>query len=181
VTTAPAEADSYVLPLPGPDTSVVLPQWISRGNTHPNARYRDPAWPLAPLIDNPFKELEALHWRNCPAPLLAQLKMATWTMINGQLRPTFVKRRGVSARTRGSAGEMGENGREWMRLARWLHKQGITDLADCTEDQWRAYVAHRCDTGSMSHEFSDHCWSGRSGWSRTSRMTSSPPGRRRAG
>ncbi|MFB7294013.1 integrase [Actinacidiphila glaucinigra] len=152
MTTAPAEADSYVLPLPGPDTSVVLPQWISRGNTHPNARYRDPVWPLAPLIDNPSKELEALHWRNCPAPLLAQLKMATWTMINGELRPTFVKRRGVSARTRGSAGEMGENVREWMRLARWLHKQDITDLADCTEDQWRAYVAHRWDTGSMSHE-----------------------------
>jgi hypothetical protein len=152
VTTAPAETNSYMLPLPGPDTAVVLPRWISPGNTHPNARYREPVWPLAPLIDNPSTELEALHWKNCPAPLLAQMKLTTWTMINGQLRPTFVKRRGVSARTRGSATEIVENAREWMRLARWLNAHGITDLADCTGPQWRAYAAHRWGTGSMSQE-----------------------------
>ncbi len=50
---ATAELDPYVLSMPSPDSPVVLPEWISPGNTHPNSRYQDLIWSVAPLIDNP--------------------------------------------------------------------------------------------------------------------------------
>ncbi|WP_153483626.1 integrase [Streptomyces katsurahamanus] len=133
--------------MPGPDSPVVLPQWISPGNTHANARYRDPVWPLAPLIDNPSGLLVRIHWKNCPAPMLGQMKLVTWTMINGQLRPTYLRERGHRARARGSAYDMRETCAEWMRLARWLHERRITSIGDCTDDLLRAYVSERWDGG----------------------------------
>jgi hypothetical protein len=36
---------------------------------------------------------------------------------------------------------------EWFRLANWLHQRGITHLADCTADVWRAYASERRDEG----------------------------------
>ncbi|MER6126864.1 integrase [Streptomyces sp. NPDC001795] len=38
---------------------------------------------------------------------------------------------------------MGGTCREWMRLARWLRKRGVTELAACTEDVWRDYAEVR--------------------------------------
>ncbi|MDQ0810234.1 hypothetical protein QFZ63_001948 [Streptomyces sp. B3I7] len=35
------DADPYVLPLPGPESPVVMDRWISAGNTHPNSRYSE--------------------------------------------------------------------------------------------------------------------------------------------
>lgn len=143
MTSLAVENDPYVLPLPGPDTPVVLAEWISPGNTHPNARYRDLVWPLGPLIDNPSTSLAKINWDRCPDSLRGELQLAVWTMINGRLRPTYLKDRGVRARSRGSAGDMRDACNEWMRLARWLNKRRITSLADCTEDVWRAYVSER--------------------------------------
>ncbi|MEU6321495.1 integrase [Streptomyces sp. NPDC047009] len=142
------EKDPYVLPMPAPDTLVVLPHWISPGNTHPNSRYQDPIWFLAPLIDNPSTRLLRLGWKKCPDPLREQVKLAAWTMINGQLRPTFLTTRGVRARARTSAEDMRTTCAEWKRLARWLHKHGVTSLAACGEAQWRAYAAERCQNVS---------------------------------
>ncbi|MFH8692653.1 integrase [Streptomyces anulatus] len=130
--------------MPAPDTLVVLPHWIRTGNTHPNSLYRDLTWFLAPLIDNPSTRLLKLHWRNCPEPLREQVKLATWTMINGQLRPSFLSTRGVRARARTSTGDMRTTCAEWMRLARWLHKHGVTSLAACGDAEWRAYIIERC-------------------------------------
>ena len=134
--------DPYMLPLPTPDTPVVLPQWISRGNTHHNARYRDMVWPLAPLIDNPSTSLSKILWRNCPPPLREQMRLPVWTMINGRLRPTYLKSRGPRARPRTSPTDMQDSCWEWMRLARWLHLRSLT-LADCTEETWRNYISTR--------------------------------------
>ncbi|MFE2733278.1 integrase [Streptomyces sp. NPDC059349] len=145
--TSPAEADPYILFLPSPDSPVVLPHWIKPGNVHTNARYRAAVWPLAPLIDNPGTTLVRIYWRGCPAPLLGQVKLATWTMINGRLRPTYLQGRGVRARARTSAADMGETCSEWMRLARWLHARRITSLAACTQDVWRAYITERVASG----------------------------------
>ncbi|MEV7480413.1 integrase [Streptomyces halstedii] len=147
MTSLAVENDPYIVALPGPDGPVVLPQWISPGNTHPNARYSAPVWPLGPLIDNPSTILFKIHWRKCPAPLLSQVKPVTWTMINGQLRPTYLKDRGVRARSRTSAWDMQETCYEWMRLARWLHKHHMTSLGACTEDVWRAYIPERWQDG----------------------------------
>ncbi|WP_331732107.1 integrase [Streptomyces sp. NBC_00989] len=147
MTSPAAENDPYLLALPGPGSPVVLPRWISDGNTHPGARYADPVWPLAPLIDNPGTRLVKIHWKNCPASLLGEVKLAAWTMINGQLRPTYLQDRGAAARPRASAGETLVTCGEWMRLARWLHERRITSLGECTEEVWRVYLSDRWKGG----------------------------------
>jgi hypothetical protein len=154
VSSPAAQNDPYLLALPGPGSSVVLFRWISAGNTQPGARYADPVWPLAPLIDNPATRLVKVHWRNCPAPLLGQVKLAAWTMINGQLRPTYLQGRGAAARPRASAGEIRETCSEWMRLARWLHERRITSLGECTTEVWRAYLDDRW-TGGVSRRHAE--------------------------
>ncbi|MFJ5280322.1 integrase [Streptomyces parvulus] len=145
--TSLAEADPYVLSLPGPDSPAILPQWIKPGNVHANARYGSAIWPLAPLIDNPGTRLFTIYWRGCPAPFLDQVKLATWTMINGRLRPTYLQDRGARARARTSAADMRDTCYEWLRLARWLHVRRITSLDACTEDVWRAYISERLADG----------------------------------
>lgn len=147
MTSLAVENDSYVLPLPTSDSPVVLTQWISSGNTHPNARYWEQIWPLAPLIDSPSTSLLKIHWRHCPASLSSQVKLVTWTMINGRLRPTYLKSRGVAARARTCTEDMRATCYEWMRLARWLHERRITSLSGCTEDVWRAYIPERWQGG----------------------------------
>lgn len=147
-----AEDDPYALPLPTPDSLVILPRWIRPGNPHPNSRYREPAWSLAPLIDNPGTSLHAIAWKHCPQVMREQVKLIAWTMINGQLRPTYLKTRAPRSRARGGATDMRDTCREWMRLARWLHPRGITDLAACTAHEWNAYVSERLtEGGSRSH------------------------------
>ncbi|MCU7705097.1 integrase [Streptomyces albidoflavus] len=148
MTTALAhDDDPYILQMPAPDSPVVLPQWIAPGNTHPNTRYRDSVWSLAPLIDNPGATLISIHWKNCPAPLRDEMKRVVWALINGERRPTCLRTKGLSARGRGAAQTMLQKYCEWFRLARWLHQRGITRLADCTEDQWRIYAGVRRDEG----------------------------------
>lgn len=144
MTTALApEEDPYALPLPAADSPVVLPQWIRPGNTHPNSRYRELIWSLGPLIDNPGTDLVTIGWENCPEELRGQVKLAAWTMINGRLRATYLQTRGRRARSRRSASILQDICREWMRLARWLHEHGITDLADCDDSEWRHYIFQR--------------------------------------
>ena len=148
------EKDPYALPMPTPDSPVILPQWISGGNAYSNSRYQEAVWSLAPLIDNPSIALSRIWWRNCPEPLREQVKLATWTMINGQLRPSYLKARASAARSRTSARDMLESCREWMRLARWLHKQDVVDLSACTQDMWRTYVSYRCE-GGLSRSYAE--------------------------
>ncbi|PJT45764.1 integrase [Streptomyces albidoflavus] len=140
------DKDSYLLPLPSPTSPVVLKKWIRQGNTNPNGLYQDKAWPLGPLINNPGTSLIKVHWKNCPAALTGQVKQISWTLLNGQLRPTYLKNRGTRARARGSADEMRETCGEWMRLARWLHARGINELQSCTDADWSAYTAQRFTT-----------------------------------
>lgn len=147
MTTAAADTDSYVLPVPAPGSPVVLQKWISPGNPHPVSRYRDPTWSLAPLIDNPGVHLWKIHWKDCSAHLRGPLRQAAWAMINGELRPTYLQTRGSGARGRSSATTISDTCREWMRLARWLGERGITSLAACTGDEWRDYAAWRIKEG----------------------------------
>nr|WP_237270437.1 integrase [Streptomyces caniscabiei] len=68
-------------------------------------------------------------------------------MINGELRPTYLQTRGISARSRRVAGSIRSACQEWVRLARWLDERGIGDLGRCTEQHWHAYAAERCANG----------------------------------
>uniref|UniRef100_A0AAU2VC39 Integrase n=1 Tax=Streptomyces sp. NBC_00003 TaxID=2903608 RepID=A0AAU2VC39_9ACTN len=155
--TVPAEAlgDEYILTLPGADGPVVLAKWIHAGNSHPNSRYRDGIWSLAPLIDSPGSSLIAVHWRNLSPQLLEELKRPTWVMINGELRPSLVETRALSARSRSAASSMRSTCQEWQRLARWMAKHGITSLADLTDGDWRDYTTHRFKNG-MSRRGAEH-------------------------
>jgi hypothetical protein len=103
VTAVAAEADPYVLPVPAPDSPVVLPRWIGPGNPHPVSRYRDLTWSLAPLIDNPSTHLWKLCWKECPGQLRGPLRLAAWAMINGELRPTYLQPCGHQARAKPDA------------------------------------------------------------------------------
>ncbi|MFI8834849.1 integrase [Streptomyces afghaniensis] len=141
------EVDPYVLPMPTPDSPVVMDRWISAGNRHPNGRYADAVWPLAPLIDNPGATLSKIHWSRCPIGLRGQLKLPAWIMINGELRPTVVQTRGHRARTRGSADDILETCREWIRLAHWAHERGMSDLGAFTDEWWSAYTTERWQSG----------------------------------
>ncbi|GAA3084348.1 hypothetical protein GCM10017562_62600 [Streptomyces roseofulvus] len=145
-----ADDDPYTLPMPTPETPVVLAKWISPGNTHPNSTYQEPVWSLAPLVDNPASALPRIYWKNCTPSLRGQLKLTAWTMINGWLRPTYLHTRGVQAKARTSAGDLYATCTEWMKLARWLARQHVTDLAGCTDTLWRAYVHERLATVSRA-------------------------------
>ncbi|WP_249938647.1 integrase [Streptomyces mirabilis] len=133
--------------MPTAGTPVVLPGWISPGNQHANSRYGELVWSLGPLIDNPSTAIITISWTNCPEEFRGQVKLATWIMINGELRPTYLKTRGNNARSRRAGDGLRDTCGEWKKLARWLHKRGITDLADCTADEWRGYVAQRWSSG----------------------------------
>ncbi|MER7671394.1 integrase [Kitasatospora sp. NPDC096128] len=156
-----AEPDPYMLPTPDPDSPVVLEQWISPGNPHPNTRYQELCWSLGPLIDNPSSCVRTINWRGCPPEFREQLKILAWTMINGRRRPTFLQTRGAATRSRSAPSEMQDTVREWLHLARWLRERGITDLAAGTAPaHLTAYLAQRWDgiggrAGEILHRFTD--------------------------
>lgn len=144
VTTALAcEADPFVLPKPGPDTPVVQDRWISANNTHPNSRYSDDLWSLGPLTDNPGHPLHQVIWSKCPTVLQPEMRLIIWTLINGELRPSYVQARSMQGRARDGVLSMRNCILEWLKLARWLHRHGVTRLRECTAEHWTAFAATR--------------------------------------
>ncbi|MFI0156652.1 integrase [Streptomyces lydicus] len=140
------EADPYILPLPEPDSPVVLDRWISAGNTHPNSRYDDDIWSMGPLTDNPGDSVHKINWRACPASLRSEFRRLVWVLMNGELRPTYIRERGFQNRTRDGVLSMRDNILQWLKLARWLDRQGVSQFSDCTMEHWKAYAA-KCTTG----------------------------------
>lgn len=147
MTTAP-ELDRYRLPLPNPTTMVVPSHRIVAQHAHLNARYNAEVWPLAPLISNPSTSLAAIRWRSCPPALEAEMRLVVWTMINGELRPTFLKERAVRLRSRLSPDAMGDAVQQWMLLAHWLEARGIRSLADCDSHVLKEYGDKLRDSGN---------------------------------
>jgi integrase len=144
VTTAPG-LDPYLLPLPAPTTPVVPAHLLVPVHAHLNARYADPVWPLAPLSANPSASKRAIRWRHCPGVFQDEVRLAAWTMINGELRPTYLKERGARLRSRLSATRTGDAVACWMHLAAWLNAQGITTLAACNPETLHDYGQHLLD------------------------------------
>jgi hypothetical protein len=75
------------------------------------------------------------------------MRLAAWNLINGQLRPTFL--RGHSRRMRGRPSMTEVNGTlaQWRRLARWLEERGIRSLAGCDVGVLDDYGQHLRDSG----------------------------------
>ncbi|MFE7577110.1 integrase [Streptomyces sp. NPDC057521] len=137
--TTAVESDPYILPLPGPDTPVVLPHRALPLHAHLNARYAAADWPLAPLNENPSSSNFTIHWCNCPTGLQDELRLIAWTLINGELRPSFLRERGTRLRARISATNINETVRRWMHLAVWLQDQGIDSFEDCASEVLHDY------------------------------------------
>jgi hypothetical protein len=142
MTIAVVHLDPYKLPLPTPGTPVVPARLTVAMHAHLNSRFADPVWPLAALSANPSARKDAIHWHNCPTVFRDQLRLTTWTMINGELTPTFLKQRSVRLRSRLSVAGLSDTVRSWMHLATWLAAQGITTLAACDTSTLHHYGQH---------------------------------------
>jgi len=145
--TAAEDFDPYLLPLPAPTSPVVAPHLASPLHAHLDGRYGDPVWPLAPLTGNPSTRKPSIYWEHWPAGFRDEMRLAAWNLINGQLRPTFL--RGHSRRMRGRPGMTEVNGTlaQWRQLARWLEERGIRSLAGCDAGVLDDYGQHLRDSG----------------------------------
>jgi hypothetical protein len=142
--TAPLlDDDPFILPLPTPDTLVVLPQFATSVLTaHLNTPYSAMIWHTTPLSGNPSARNSSINWHRCPEAFLSQLKLAAWTMINGELRPTFVRQR-HRMRSRVSADTIATTvTTHWVNLATWLNDQGFRTLAACDATVLHDYGQH---------------------------------------
>ncbi|MFD7641629.1 integrase [Kitasatospora sp. NPDC059795] len=138
-----AVEDPYRLCLPSPVTPVLPAARIRSGSS---ARYADGVWPLAPLSANPSAKTDAIHWAPCPEPLREQFRLAAWTMLNGELRPTFLRaHRGL--RSRLSAQGYHQTVVYWLQFARWLHRHDVTTLSACDDQLLHAYGIQVRDSG----------------------------------
>ncbi|MBK6015521.1 integrase [Streptomyces sp. MBT53] len=140
------ELDPYLLPLPTPTTPVVPAHMVTAMHAHLNAQYAAPVWPLAPMTENPSAGKRTIHWGSCPAVFQDELRLAAWNLINGQLRPTFLKDRGGPMRSRLGAHATGDVVRHWMHLASWLEGRGLSRFAECGTAVLHAYGLHLLDT-----------------------------------
>ncbi|MFI6797599.1 hypothetical protein [Streptosporangium canum] len=143
MTLAP-DLDPYRLPLPTPDTSIILPHLVTADaeHAHLNGRYGAELWPLAALTENPSSIKHAIHWNTCPAALRDELRLAAWTMINGELRPAFLVERSSRLRSRLGLTALTETIRQWIHLATWLDSRGIDSLAACDASVLHDYGLH---------------------------------------
>ncbi len=153
MTTATQE-DPYILPMPRPDSPVILDRYAGGMNQDQTSYYRDSIWSLAALSDNPSATRHSINWDTIPQnSLVPQLRLAAWTMLNGELRPSFVAERGGKPlRSRLSAAAMFQTVLEWFKLAKWLTERGIDGLAQCDESTWEEYGKHTLAKGYTNRD-----------------------------
>jgi hypothetical protein len=144
--TTAADLDPYLLPLPAPASPVVLPHLATSLHAHLNGRYADPVWPLAPLTENPSASKKTIRWALWPASLQDEMRLATWNLINGQLRPTFLQGHGSRMRSRLSLSDTYNTAGQWKQFARWLEDRGTGSLAECSASVLHDYGQHLRDT-----------------------------------
>jgi integrase len=145
--TAAEDFDPYLLPLPAPASPIVAPHLASPLHAHLNGRYGDPVWPLAPLTGNPSTRKPSIYWEHWPAAFRGEMRLAAWNLINGQLRPTFLRGHTRRMRSRPSMTEVDGTLAQWRRLARWLEERGIRSLAGCDAGVLDDYGQHLRDSG----------------------------------
>jgi integrase len=148
--TVAAEHDPYLLPMPGPHSPVVGSDLVKPIHAHLNSRYRDPVWSLAPLIENPSADRSKIHWHSYPVAFHDELRLAVWNLINGELRPTFVRSRGTTMRTRISVTMIADTVQHWLHLTKWLDNRGIHTLAACDTNTLDDYARHLLATNPLT-------------------------------
>ncbi|MGP3921507.1 hypothetical protein [Nonomuraea sp. 10N515B] len=136
------DLDPYRLPLPTPDTPIVLPHFVTAEHAHLNSRYGAAIWPLGMLTENPSAYKASIYWNTCPAAFRDELRLTAWTMINGELRPAFLTERGSRTRSRLSLAVLVNSIRQWIHLAKWLDSRGIDSLVACDTSVLHDYGLH---------------------------------------
>lgn len=147
MSTAAPDLDPYLLPLPAPDSPVVLPHLADPMHAHFNGRYADLVWPLAALTGNPSATKVSIHWESWPATFRDEMRLAAWSLVNGQLRPTFTQVRATRLRGRISLNTINGTTLRWKLLAAWLEDRGIRSLAGCTSSVLHEYGLYLRDSG----------------------------------
>jgi integrase len=155
--TAAADRDlgSYALPLPTPASPVILPQLAGTLHAHLNGCFTDSVWSLAPLTDDPSAPRHAVRWQTWPAEFREEMRLAVWNLINGYLRPTYLRKHGVKMRARPSMRGIHETIGTWKRLCAWLKRRGIGSLADCTAGILHDFAIQARDAGN-SRSYVEH-------------------------
>ncbi len=141
-------AAAPVLVLPGPDTPVIPAHRIVDGYTGPVARYADSAWPLIPMNANPGVTHSTIHWPLFPDAFREEMRLAAWTLVNGELPSVFLRERHPTWRSRQAPKALCQTIGSWARLAVWLTGREITMLGDCTTQVLDEYGRHLRDTGT---------------------------------
>lgn len=136
------EHDPYLLPIPGLNSPVVSAEFAKPMHAHLNSRYCDPVWSAAPLTETPSTVRHKIAWRNCPEPFQDELRLAVWNLINGELRPTFVRSHASNMRTRVSVPTLVQTVQRWFHLAKWLQERGLHTLAACDTNTLHDYGQH---------------------------------------
>ncbi|MGW4651817.1 integrase [Kitasatospora sp. NPDC004289] len=142
------EVGRDVLAVPAPTTPVVPERLVVARHSHLNSRFGDTVWSLAPLIDNPSQQLMSIDWHSCAEPFRAPLRLIAWTLLNRELRNSFVRERGTRMRTRIAPVPTQDTVRAWMRLSHWLAKRQIDTLADCDRTVLHEYGRQLLEAGT---------------------------------
>jgi hypothetical protein len=105
---------------------------IAGDYTGPIARYAAPAWPLIPMNANPGVTHSTIHWPTFPDPFREEIRLAAWTLINGELPAVFLRERHPTWHSRQAPKALCQTIGTWCRLAVWLTDRGITTLRGST-------------------------------------------------
>src|ERR1700676_1469395 len=135
--------------MPSPNSPVVSDDLVKPIHSHLNSRYCDPIWSLAPLTETPCTDRPNIYWRNCPEAFQDELRLAVWNLINGELRPTFVRERGTNMRTRISVSHILATVQQWFHLASWLQDRDIRTLAYCDTAAQHDYAEHLATSSKL--------------------------------
>ncbi|MFE9725926.1 integrase [Streptomyces sp. NPDC005794] len=134
--------------LPGPATPVIPAHRVVDGYAGPIACYAASAWPLIPMNANPGVTHSTIHWSAFPGTFREEMRLAAWTLINGELPAVFLRERHPTWRSRQAPKVIYQTIGTWCRLAVWLTDRGITTLSDCTTPVLGEFGRHLCDGGS---------------------------------
>ncbi|MFG2582266.1 integrase [Streptomyces malaysiensis] len=146
MTATPAPAPPLVLP--GPDTPVIPAHLVIDGYPGLIARYAAPAWPLIPMNANPGVTHSTIHWPTFPDTFREEMRLAAWTLINGELPAVFLRERHPTWRSRQAPKALCQTIRTWCRLAVWLADRGISTLNACTSQVLGEYGRHVRESGA---------------------------------
>ncbi|MFD3580846.1 integrase [Streptomyces sp. NPDC058683] len=97
---------------------------------------------------NPGVTHSTIRWSAFPDAFREEMRLAAWTLVNGDLPWAFLRERHPTWRSRQAPKALYQTIGTWARLAVWLTDRGITTLGDCTTQVLGEYGRHLRDSGT---------------------------------